>query len=102
MDVGNVTILRGGRVIDPATGTDALLDVMVRDGVIESLSPPGGMLANIPTIIDVDSCIVTPGLIDLHCHVMPGLGDFCVEADSVWVGMGVPVLIGGGMSGVAT
>ena len=52
MDVGNVTILRGGRVIGPATGTDALLDVMVRDGVIESLSPPGGMLADIPTIIE--------------------------------------------------
>ncbi len=102
MDFGNLTILRGGRVIDPATGTDALLDVMVRDSVIESLSPPGEMLADISTVIDVDGCIVTPGLIDLHCHVMPGLGDFCVEADSVGVGMGVPILIDGGTSGVAT
>ena len=102
MDFENVTILRGGRVIDPATGTDALLDVMVRDGVIESLSPPGGMLADTSTVIDVDGCIVTPGLIDLHCHVMPGLGDFCVEADAVGVGMGVPILIDGGTSGVAT
>jgi dihydroorotase len=45
---------------------------------------------------------VTPGLIDLHAHVMAGLGDFCVEADDIGIGMGVPVLVDGGTSGVAT
>ena len=33
---------------------------------------------------------------------MAGLGDFCVEADDVGVGMGVPTVVDGGTSGVAT
>lgn len=45
---------------------------------------------------------MTPGLIDLHVHVMAGLGDFCVEPDQVGVDMGVPVVVDGGTSGVAT
>ena len=90
-------------MIDPATHTDARLDVVVRDGKIDALVAPSQPLPDDTLeIIDVSGCIVTPGLIDLHCHVMPGLGDFCVEADSVGVGMGVPILIDGGTSGVAT
>ncbi len=62
----------------------------------EGVVPPG------TDVIDCAGMLVTPGLIDLHVHVMPGLGDFCVKADDVGVGMGVPLLIDGGTSGVAT
>ncbi|MCU1400843.1 MAG: dihydroorotase [Acidimicrobiales bacterium] len=103
--VPRTTILRGGRVIDPASATDALLDVVVQGETIVALTRPADRdseMAHGATVIDVSGCVVTPGLIDLHCHVMPGLGDFCVEADEVGVGMGVPVLVDGGTSGVAT
>ena len=46
--------------------------------------------------------LVIPGLIDLHAHVMAGLGDFCVEPDDIGVEVGVPVVVDGGTSGVAT
>lgn len=97
------TVLRGGRIIDPASGLDRVGDVVVEDGVIVAVAPPGPLPPmSDEVVIDCTGQLVTPGLIDLHVHVMPGLGDFCVEADEVGVDMGVPVLIDGGTSGVAT
>ncbi len=95
-------LLAGGRIIDPSTQTDAIGDVLVGDGRIVAVGR--GLTAQYPaaTIRDCSGLAVTPGLMDLHVHVMAGLGDFCVEPDRVGVGMGVPVLIDGGTSGVAT
>ncbi len=95
-------LLSGGRVIDPSTHFDALADVLVVDGRIAAV---GQGLAALHPDVPVQDCtglVVAPGFIDIHAHVMPGLGDFCVEADDVGVSMGVPVVIDGGTSGVAT
>lgn len=76
---------------------------MVDDGVIVAVAPPTPLPpVDGEVVVDCTGRLVTPGLLDLHVHVMPGLGDFCVEADEVGVDMGVPVLIDGGTSGVAT
>jgi dihydroorotase len=100
-------LLRGGRVIDPLTHTDAVLDVLVIDGMIAAIG--ADLPATEPRAAGVDvvvrdcaGAIVAPGFVDLHVHVMAGLGDFCVEADDVGIGMGVPVVVDGGTSGVAT
>ena len=97
-------VLRQGRVIDPASETDTTTDVVVRDGLIASIGPVHASVLDQPDVevIDCTGLLVTPGLIDLHCHVMAGLGDFCVEPDAVGVDMGVPVVVDGGTSGVAT
>lgn len=59
-------LLKGGRVIDPATDLDRTGDVLVRDGVIVALSdtplPPA------EDTFDCEGCIVSPGLIDIHVH----------------------------------
>ena len=94
-------LIRGGRVIDPAAGRDGVADVLVRDGRIvdvgADLGPgPGAQ------VIDATGLIVTPGLIDLHVHVYPGLGDFCLPPDRVGVDAGVPTVIDAGTSGAAT
>jgi len=66
----NSMLLRGGRVIDPASGVDGAHDVLVRDGEIEavelagSLTPPEGV-----AIVDVHGCWVVPGFIDAHVHL---------------------------------
>lgn len=95
-------VLRGGRIIDPASGTDAVGDVVVDDGRIVAVGPGAADAFPEAEAIDAAGLVVTPGLIDMHVHVMPGLGDFCVAADTVGVGMGVPVVVDGGTSGVAT
>jgi len=98
----NVTVLRGGRVVDPASSTDAILDVVVTDGVIAAVGPD--LAASYPsaTVVDCAGLLVTPGLIDLHVHVMEGLGNFCVGPDVAGVDRGVPIVVDGGTSGTAT
>jgi dihydroorotase len=95
-------LLSGGRVIDPGTQADLLADVLVTDGIIAEIGPDLATADPEAEVVDCTGLLVTPGLIDLHVHVMAGLGDFCVEADDVGVDMGVPVVVDGGTSGVAT
>jgi dihydroorotase len=97
-----VTALTGGRVIDPVSGFDGDADVVVADGVIVAVG--AGAAARYPEAVvrDCAGMLVTPGLIDLHTHVFPGLGDFCVHPDRAGVDVGVPVVVDAGTSGVAT
>lgn len=59
--------IRGGRLLDPATGRDAMLDVVIEDGRIaalgDDLAPTGAER------IDASGCWVVPGLVDLHAHL---------------------------------
>ena len=90
-------ILKGGRVIDPAGGRDGILDIRVRDGNLEAIGldlvPDGA------TVIDVKDHIVTPGLIDVHLHLMKGLGAFGVDPDIFGVGSGVTTVVDAGSAG---
>ena len=61
-------LLRGGRVIDPSDGTDAVRDLHVRDGRVAAVgadlpAPPDA------TVVDVSGLLVGPGFVDLHSHV---------------------------------
>lgn len=60
------TLIRNGRVIDPASGKDGIYDILIEDGMI------AGVDASIPKgdndIIDAAGCFVMPGLVDLHVH----------------------------------
>jgi len=58
-------VLRGGRVLDPESGLDAVRDVGLRAGRIVALSetPLEGR-----EVVDVAGLVVAPGFIDLHEH----------------------------------
>ena len=56
-------LIRGGRIIDPATGTDVVGDLFIRDGVIDHV-PSEEFRAD--RTIDAAGLIVCPGLIDAH------------------------------------
>jgi len=61
-------VIKGGRVIDPASGVDGEADVLVRDGRIAEV---GGKLSAAETAetIDAGGLWVVPGLIDMHVHL---------------------------------
>ena len=89
-------------MIDPASGLDAHADVAVVDGRIDAIGADLSRLYPNATHVDCAGTIVTPGLIDHHAHVFPGLGDFCVEPDRAGVDTGVTTVVDGGTSGIAT
>src|SRR5579863_8150510 len=60
-------LIKNGRILDPATKTDAALDVLL-DG--ERVSKIGaGLSAPGAEIFDAKGLVVAPGFIDLHCHL---------------------------------
>jgi dihydroorotase len=60
--MNNLTI-RGGHVIDPASGRNEIEDIYVIDGKISAEAPP----ENSP-VISAENLVVAPGLIDMHVH----------------------------------
>ncbi|WP_236794771.1 amidohydrolase family protein [Amycolatopsis sp. GM8] len=76
------TLLRGGRVIDPATGFDGTADVLVSGGEVAAVGP-GLPTADDQVEIDVTGCVVGPGFIDLHSHVHSIAGQRLQAMDGV-------------------
>src|SRR5271155_1220766 len=58
-------VITGGRVVDPASGMDAVGDVAVLDGRIAAV---GTGLGSAERSIDATGLVVAPGFIDLHAH----------------------------------
>jgi dihydroorotase len=90
-------LLKGGRLIDPASGKDGAFDIRVRDGKIEAIG--ANLAADGVAIIEAKDRVVTPGLIDVHLHLMKGLGAFGVDPDIFGVGSGVTTVVDAGSAG---
>ncbi len=60
-------LIKGGRVIDPASGTDGVMDVLVEGSTIsqvaENISAPDAER------LDAEGLVVAPGFIDMHTHL---------------------------------
>ncbi|RLC69338.1 MAG: dihydroorotase, partial [Chloroflexi bacterium] len=59
-------LIKNGRVIDPQSGIDDVLDILVEEGRVRGMAP--GIAAEDALIIPASGKLVTPGLIDLHVH----------------------------------
>ena len=81
-ELRTISIIAGGRIIDPAGGLDATGDVYLKNGRVErielrkrSLLPPVRLESD-AEIWDARGCIVAPGFVDLHVHLRePGRED---------------------------
>ena len=60
-------LIKNGRVLDPATGTDGIADVLLEEGRIRAVEPD--ILTEADRILDAAGCFVMPGFIDLHVHL---------------------------------
>src|SRR6266568_721540 len=60
-------LIKNGRVIDPASGHDAVADMWIEDGIITGVGPrlsPAGAEE-----FDATGLVVAPGFIDMHVHL---------------------------------
>ena len=75
-------VLRGGRVVDPRSGSDAVADVLVDGGRIAAVGPdlavPDGA-----RVLEVAGLVVGPGFVDLHSHVHSVAGQRLQAMDGV-------------------
>lgn len=95
-------VVRGGRVIDPARGIDAPLDVGIAGGRIAALAPslPRGAARR---VVDARGKLVIPGMIDTHAHVYEHVtGSFGLNPDMVGVRAGVTTVVDQGGAGALT
>jgi len=88
------TLIKGGRLIDPAQEIDQVSDVLVTDGVIAakgfSLSADGA------EVVDAKGLVVCPGLVDMHVHLRePG------REDEETIASGATAAIAGGFTSIA-
>ena len=65
-------LIKNGRVINPATGTDEVLDLLIEDKKV--IKTEADIAEEAERIVDATGCFVMPGFIDLHVHFRdPGL-----------------------------
>src|SRR6266540_4933212 len=67
-------VVRGARVLDPAAGVDATLDVRVDEGVIVALGTD--LDTNAHRVLDAEGLVLAPAFVDPHVHLRtPGRED---------------------------
>jgi dihydroorotase len=94
-------VLKGGRVVDPSSSLDGVVDVAVDKGTIARVAA-GIAPTEAERVIDVTGKLVTPGLIDLHAHVFEGFNRTGVNPDLAGVLSGVTTIVDAGSAGAAT
>jgi dihydroorotase len=60
-------VIKNGRVIDPASNTDRVADVLIVDGRIAGVAP--NLSSPNAEVFDASGMIVAPGFIDMHVHL---------------------------------
>ncbi len=62
-------LIERGRVVDPASGIDQEMDVLLRGGRVAAVAAPGTLRGEAERSFNAKGCIVAPGFIDLHVHL---------------------------------
>jgi len=87
-------LIRGGRILDPATDRDAPGDVLIEDGRISAVE--NSIEAADVEIIDAAGCWVAPGFVDLHTHLREPGQEYKED-----IGSGGRAAVAGGFTAVA-
>lgn len=97
MKVKGFLLIKGGRILDPATDTDRVADLLIRDGKVERISGISEKIGSkAQEVIPAQGKLVVPGLIDIHVHLRePG------REDEETILSGSQAAVAGGFTAVA-
>jgi dihydroorotase len=88
------TLIRGGRLVDPVQGIDALRDVLIENGFVSRIGE--NIDADDARVVDATGAIVAPGFIDMHVHLRePG------QTHKETIATGTAAAVAGGFTAVA-
>jgi dihydroorotase len=69
-------LIKGGRIIDPASKIDGIKNLLLEEGKVKEVSSGQYAAGGDVEIIEAKGCLVLPGLIDMHAHLRdPGRPD---------------------------
>ncbi len=87
-------LIKNGRLVDPASGTDETLDLLIEDGKFSAIEK--SITARGADVFDATGLVVAPGFIDMHVHLRePGF-----ERKET-IASGLAAALAGGFTGVA-
>lgn len=90
--------LKGGLVIDPREGIRDIADIYIKNQRIVAV--PREEKVEADCTVNVQGCLVVPGLIDFHTHVYDKGTDSGIT-DAIFPSMGVTTIVDGGSAGTA-
>ena len=91
-------LIKNASIIDPAGQCHEEADLAVEDGRILGI---GHFQGEARQVINASGCLVTPGLIDHHCHIYP-MARIGIPAESVCFASGVTTAVDAGSTGCRT
>jgi dihydroorotase len=101
-------LIKGGRLIDGKNRINAVRDIAIKDGKIAAVAEDIAASRAAKTI-DAAGLYVTPGLVDMHVHVYPGLaknsyaaGSLGLQPDGFTLRVGVTTVADAGSAGWRT
>ena len=92
-------VIKGGNLLDPSQSLKGRSDIGIRWGVIEAIETDIPV-ARASKTIDAAGKLVTPGLVDLHCHVYPYGSAIGIPADELVQFQGTTTVVSAGDAGV--
>ncbi len=93
-------VLSAGTVVDPASGTNARLDVAVTGETIAAIGP--NLAANATVVLDCAGATVLPGLVEGHTHIFQHVSKVGAPADEAHLRRGVVAAADAGTAGAST
>src|SRR5438270_11794195 len=94
-------LIQGGTLIDPAQGIHGKRDVAFARGTVAEVGETLP-IAEAELVIDASGRLVTPGLVDLHVHIYPGVSHYGIDPDPTCLAHGATTVVDAGSAGADT